>query len=86
MKTITLNVPDSFELSDRFKEENPENIAEILYIGEYLYYNGKRLKDELDVKEKCALQVSISDAQVEQTIKMAQLQIERPQTVYNHQL
>jgi regulator of replication initiation timing len=77
MKTITLNVPDSFELSDRFKEENPENIAEILYIGEYLYYNGKRLKDELDVKEKCALQVSISDAQVEQTIKMAQLQIER---------
>jgi len=63
---VELNVPDTFILSERILTSSPEQIAEILTVGEYIYLNGVNLHDR-----------SKSQAYADQATKMAELQIKR---------
>jgi len=71
---ITLDVPDTFVLSERLSNAEAEQVEEIITLGEYIYYNGFNLHDQ-----------SKSQAYADQATKMAELQIQREHHILKQQ-
>ena len=71
---IELCVPSNFILSERLLNSDPEQIAEILTVGEFVYINGVNLHDR-----------SKTQAYAEQATKMAELQIQREHDILKQQ-